>query len=199
MNFGKLKLALVALAVAGLLVGLTSPAASGTDGAGATTAAGKKKKKKTCPPGTTKTVKKKKNGKKKVTCTPTPTPTPTPGATLSITPTSIDFGGQNAQPMSGCAPFPTEDGDCPTQVFSITNAGPGASGVPAVSITDIATDPGGERAFAVVANTCGAALAPGASCAVTVRGAADNEFEYVSRLDVTATPGTLVSATLQIQ
>jgi hypothetical protein len=101
--------------------------------------------------------------------------------------------------MSGCAPFPTVDDDCPTQDFTVSNAGPGASGVPAASITDIATDPGGQPAFAIVANSCTTSLAPGATCTVTVRGAADNEFEYSSRLDVTASPGTTASATLAIQ
>ena len=186
-----------------LIAGGMSTVATAGSGSDATAAAGKKKKK-TCPAGTTKKVVKKKNGKKKVTCTPNPAPTPTPvtpaplAATLSITPTSVDFGSEPAQPMSGCAPFPMPDGDCPTQNFTVSNGGPGTTGPPAVSITDIATDPGGERAFAVVANGCTIALAPGAICVLTVRGAADNEFAYVSRLDVTASPGNTASASLAI-
>ncbi|MGZ5340786.1 MAG: hypothetical protein ACXWED_05175 [Solirubrobacterales bacterium] len=180
------------LLVGALMVGLTSSAAAGGDSS-ATVA---KKKKKKCPAGTTKQVVRKK-GKKKIKCVPvaatTPTPTPAATAKLSITPTSFDFGGVNQGGLDNCQPPP--DADCPTQDFTVSNAGPNASGALAASIVGI-TVPPGIPGFEVFANTCTAPLAPGASCTVTVRFGDDNNSTYVSRLDVTASPGGTASATV---
>jgi hypothetical protein len=183
------------LLVSGLLVaGLSASAAAGP-GDGATVAA-KKKKKKKCPAGTTKVVKKKKNGKKKITCVPAATPTPPLPATLSITPSNFDFGGVNQGGLDNCNPPP--DPDCPTQVFTVTNAGPGPTGTLVVSLTHLATDGNGTPGFQVFATTCAGALAPGGSCTVTIRAGDDANFTYMSRLDVSATPGSVASATMQV-
>jgi hypothetical protein len=176
-------------------VGLTALTTSAVAGDPATVAA-KKKKKKKCPAGTTKTVKKKKNGKKKITCTPNPAPTPPLGATLSITPTNFDFGGVNQGGLDNCQPPP--DPDCPTQNFTVTNAGPGPTGPLSATLVHIATDGGGTPGFQIFANSCVGVLAPGGSCVVTIRAGDDANFTYISRLDVTATPGNLVSASMQV-
>jgi hypothetical protein len=180
---------LVAMLVAVGLTGMTTTAAGAGDSA---TVAKKKKKKKKCPPGTQKVVKKKKNGKKKRTCVPIPPA----GAALSITPTSFDFGGVNQGGLDNCLPPP--DADCPTQNFTVVNAGPGPTGSLVVSLTHITTDGGGTPGFQVFANTCAGVLAPGASCVVTIRAGDDANFTYISRLDVSASPGGTVSATVQV-
>jgi hypothetical protein len=182
------KTALVVLVIAALPVGLTA-AYAGSAGDGATAAAGKKNKKKSCKKGFKK--KKGKCVKKKQTAVPVL------GAALSINPGGVDFGNLNQGGFETCNPPP--DSDCPTQAFTVTNAGPGPSGPISANIVVVATDPGDAPAFQVFANTCGAALAPGASCTVTVRASTDDNFEYVSRLDVAATPGGTVSASLEAQ
>jgi hypothetical protein len=183
---------LATMLVVGLLAGTATTALAGAGDPGAT--ASKKKKKKKCPAGTQKVVKKKKNGKKKITCVPIPV-TQTPAA-LSITPTNFDFGGVNQGGLDQCIAPP--DPDCPTQVFTVTNAGPGPSGVPVVSLAHITTDGGGKPGFEVFASTCTAALAPGGSCTVTIRAGDDANFTYISRLNVTASPGGVASATMQV-
>ncbi len=188
-----------AVLASALIVGGMTTAATAGGGSDATTAAGKKKKKKTCPAGTTKTVKKnKKTGKKKVTCTPIPAPvTPAPlGAALSISPTDFNFGGVSQGGLDNCQPDP--DPDCPTNVFVVTNSGPGTSGAPTVTITNITTDGNGNGGFEVAATNCTAALAPGATCTVTVRAGDDTNFTYQARLNVSASPGTTASATMEV-
>ncbi len=169
--------------------------------------AAKKKKKKVCPPGTVKQVVKKKKGKKKKRCVPitavTPTPAPTAApAALAISPTSSDFG--TVQHGISC-PLST---DCAIRSFTVTNTGGSPSGTPVPSIT-VVTDPAGggnPPAFKIKTNdgssptTCTGALAPGGSCSITVQFAPDDNpggpNQYVSRLDVTGSPGGTAQATL---
>jgi hypothetical protein len=120
------------------------------------------------------------------------------GATCTSNPAGVDFGGRNSQELANCNP-PPDLPDCPTQDFVVTNTGPGTSGTPVPSIVVVFTVPGDAPAFEVFSTTCTAPLAPGASCIVTIRGAADDNEDYISRLDVTASPGNTVSATLRIQ
>jgi hypothetical protein len=166
------------------------------------------KKKKPCPAGTHKViVKKKKDGVtiKKRKCVPNATPNPIPPgqpggptAALVISPTASDFGTANHGGFGACTPPP--DADCPTRDFVVTNAGGGASGVPAPSITEVHNpEIGGPPAFQVYANSCAAGLAPGGTCTVTVRfapnsNAGDELFDSV--LHVIGSPGGDVQATL---
>jgi hypothetical protein len=161
---------LTALVVA---VGLTGLTATAMAGSGDSATAAKKKKKKICPPGTHKvTVKKKKNGRviKKKKCAPNASNTPAPGqpggptAALVISPTAFSYPGtQHNGQHENCVM-------CPTQAFTVTNAGGGASGPLAVSLQEVVNlIPGQPAAFYVVGNTCAAALAPGGTCSVDVK------------------------------
>ena len=126
----------------------------------------------------------------------TPPVTPPATTTLGIDPVSFDFG--SVQHGGACAPDP--DPDCPTHAFTVTNTGAAASGVPTASITELHNPLiGGSAAYTIVANTCTAALAPGASCSITVKFAPSSnagDQMYSSRLDVTASPGSTVSSAL---
>jgi len=126
----------------------------------------------------------------------TPPETPPATTTLAINPVSFDFGA--VQHGGACAPDP--DPDCPTHAFTVTNTGAASSGVPTASITEIHNPLiGGSAAFTIAANSCTAALAPGASCTITVRFAPSSnagDQMYSSRLDVTASPGSTVSSGL---
>ena len=190
----RIALVVSAMLVIGLLVGLTTSAAGAGD-PGATVA--KKKKKKKCPAGTHKVTVKKKNGKKKKKCVADAPPAPAAPTTLSISPTSFDFGSVSHGGFAVCQPDP--DPDCPTHAFTVTNTGGAASGVPAASITIVSnpvnTDPPANQ---VSASTCTAALAPGATCTVTVKFAPNSNptDPYVSALHVVATPGSDAQATL---
>lgn len=132
--------------------------------------------------------------------TPPSTPPATPPATttLAIDPASFDFGSVPHGGFSACLPDP--DPDCPTHAFTVTNTGGAASGVPTASIVELKNpEIGGPAAFAITANTCTAALAPGASCSITVRFAPNSnagDEMFSSRLDVNASPGTPVSSAL---
>jgi hypothetical protein len=190
----------VALLTAILLaVGMIALTTSAVAGSGSGANAPKKKKKKTCKAGTHKVTVKKKNGKKKKKCVPDATTPTTPAAptTLSINPTSFDFGTVSHGGFAVCQPDP--DPDCPTHAFTVTNSGGAPSGVPAASITIVSnpvnTDP---PAYQVSASTCTAALAPGATCSVTVKFAPNSNptDPYVSALHVAATPGSDAQATL---
>ena len=190
-----------ALAAAMLVaVGLTALVTSAVAGADSPAATAKtKKKKKVCKPGTHKITVKKKNGKKKKKCVPDTTQPTTPAGptTLSINPTTVDFGDVEHGGFDGCGPDP--DSSCPTQLFTVTNSGTAPSGVPAASITITSnpnnTDP---PAYQVTASTCTAALSPGATCTVTVKFAPNSSppDPYVSVLHVVATPGSDAQATL---
>jgi hypothetical protein len=126
----------------------------------------------------------------------TPPVTPPTTTTLAIDTASVDFG--SAQHGSICGPEP--DPDCPTHAFTITNIGAATSGVPTASITELHNPQiGGSAGFTITANTCTVALAPGASCSITVRFAPSSnagDEMYSSRLDVTASPGSTVSSAL---
>lgn len=185
----RLGIVIVAALIAVLSVGLVTSASAGNDGS-ATAAAGKKKKKKKCPAGTIKKVVVKKNGKKKISCVPNApgtgtTPGATPGASaaaLSISPTPFTYP-------------PTQHGAGESfNTFTVTNTGGTASGVPAVSITEVANPEGGNPpvAYTVSSSTCAAAVPPAGSCSITVRFGPNSNAgnqTYVSTLDVSASPG----------
>lgn len=197
----RLGIVIVPMLIAVLSVGLVSQASAG-DGGGDNKPAKKKKPK--CPAGTIKKVVVKKNGKRKRTCVPQPVQTPatptTPalGSTLTISPASVNWGNRNQSGFDSCN-FGAVDPDCPEQVFTITNSGPGPSGTPVVSMTANTVDGNGEFGHLITVNGCTAPLAPGGACLVTTRSAADDNFVYISTLNVSASPGTAVAATLQIQ
>ncbi len=192
------KTAALLMVAALVMAGVMTAGPAGADGGSNATTA-KKKKKKKCPAGTKRTVVKK-GKKKKVRCVTIPAPpttAPTLGATLSITPGSFDFGGVNQSGLDNCNAPP--DPDCPTTNFVVTNGGPGPTGPISTSFVEIFND-APIAAFEVFATTCTGPLAPGASCVITVRGAADGNppQPYESRLVVTATPGGTASATMTI-
>jgi hypothetical protein len=156
----RIALVVSAMLMVGLFVGLTTSASAGAGDPGATAA--KKKKKKVCPAGTHKVTIKKKNGKKKKTCVPDAAPPTTATTTLAISPFVFTYPDTQ---HGGACPGP----NCPTQAFTVTNTGGAASGVPATSITEVHNpEIGGPPGFTVTANTCTAAVGPGASCTVTV-------------------------------
>lgn len=211
----------VLLAAAFLLVGLTSPASAGSEGTKGTgtNSHGKCKKKSN---GSAKSSAKKRCKRHKpkqgtanppaappvVTPPPAPpvvTPPPTPPVvpppavtTLAINPTSFDFGTAEHGGFPGCGADP--DPNCPTQAFTVTNTGGATSGVPTASIVETHNpEIGGPAAFKITASTCTAALAPGASCSLTVKFAPNSnagDQTFSSRLDVTASPGSPVSSAL---
>ncbi len=182
----RLALVVSAMLIVGLLAGLTTSASSGAGAPGAKT----KKKKKKCPAGTHKVVVKK-HGKKKRKCVPDATPTPgpaLPAAVLTINPASFTYAD-------------TQHGDkSAPKKFTVTNAGGSASGVPTSSITEVNNPiPGDPPGFAVSANTCTAALAPGGTCTVSVRfqpTSNSNPQPYRSVLHVIATSGGDAQAAL---
>lgn len=182
--------AMTATAIAGNGNGNSGQGKSGNGNSGGH----KHHKKKKCKEGFHKESFINKKGKKKKRCVkdatiPVPVPAPAPpaasAASLSISPTTFDFG--NAQHHSGpCS-------GCPTKAFTVTNSGGQASGTLAVSVTDTA-DPvtGDDEAFQTISNGCGAALAPGASCTVTMGFSPvsnGGDGDYVSVLHVTGAPG----------
>jgi len=75
-------------------------------------------------------------------------------------------------------------GSSGTQSITITNTGGVASGVAATSLGG--TDAG---QFSIASDTCGTALNPGGTCAVTVRFSPTTTGAKVARLSVTASPG----------
>jgi hypothetical protein len=85
-------------------------------------------------------------------------------------------------------------------MFTVTNTGGSTSGVPTVSIVETHNpEVGGHAAFQVTANTCTAALPPGATCSLTVKFAPNSnagDEMFSSRLDVAASPGSTASSVL---
>ena len=75
-------------------------------------------------------------------------------------------------------------GNSSTQVFTLTNAGGVASGVPSASLggADMAM-------FSVSSNTCTTGLAPAASCMIGVRFQPSSTGAKVGTLNISATPG----------
>jgi hypothetical protein len=124
--------------------------------------------------------------------------TPPATTTLSIDPASFDFGSVPHGGFSACQPDP--DPDCPTHAFTVTNSGAATSGLPTVSIVELHnSEIGGPPAFAVTGSTCASPLAPGASCAITVKFAPNSNAGdelFSSRLEVTASPGSTASSAL---
>jgi hypothetical protein len=125
-------------------------------------------------------------------------PAPPATTTLAIDPASFDFGTVAHGGFGACGADP--DPDCPTHAFTVTNTGSATSGVPTASIVELHnSEIGGPAAFAITANTCTAALAPGASCSITVKFAPnsnDGDEMFSSRLDVSASPGSAASSAL---
>jgi hypothetical protein len=137
--------------------------------------------------------------------TPPGTPPATPpvthpaAAALAINSASFDFGTAEHGGFEACGADP--DPNCPTHAFTVTNTGGSTSGVPTASIVETRTPESGVHpaAFQITANTCTAALAPGASCSITVKFAPNSnagDLMFSSRLDVTAAPGSTVSSVL---
>ena len=128
----------------------------------------------------------------------TPPLTPPAVATLAISPASFDFGTVTHGGFGACGADP--DPDCPTHDFTVTNIGGSTSGVPTTSIVELHNpEIGGPAAFAVTANTCTAALAPAATCSITVKFAPNSnagDEMFSSRLDVAPSPGSTVSSVL---
>ncbi len=81
-----------------------------------------------------------------VTPTPTPTATPSPGPAATLSPASLAFGNQDVQSSSG------------PQVVTITNTGSATLALNGIAITGDFSE----------TTTCGASLAAGASCAMSV-------------------------------
>ena len=100
-------------------------------------------------------------------------------AVLTLSPTPQDFGTVVVGSSSSDV------------VFTVTNSGGVASGVPAVSL-------GGADAgdLAITTSGCTAAIAPGASCTVRVRFTPTTAGTKAATLGVTASPGGAASATL---
>jgi hypothetical protein len=191
--------AVVLLTTALVAIGLTglSTTAMAGDGNGNGNGNGngghKKHKKKKCPKGTHKVVTFK-HGKKKKKCVADPippAPPATPGAAaLVITPNAFTFPAT----QHGGFPCTGTGNHCNTQAFTVTNAGKSASGVPVASITEVHNPETGSppAAFQISPNGCTAALAPAATCTLTVQfapnsNAGDQEFSSV--LHVIASPG----------
>lgn len=101
-------------------------------------------------------------------------------AALSVSPQSHDYG----LVLVGAS-------TAPTQVFTVTNLGGMSSG----GVTATIQGPGASQ-FAVIANTCGAPLADGDSCSVTVRFAPTVVGPSSASLAISATPGGAISAAL---
>jgi hypothetical protein len=124
--------------------------------------------------------KKKRKCKRRQTPAPTPAPAPAPtAAALSISPPSHNFG----QLGGGSATF----------AFTISNAGGLASGTPAASLSGADTSD-----FQISGNTCTAALAPAATCSVTVQTVDVVGGLHSAKLNVVATPGGAVTATVTV-
>ena len=99
-------------------------------------------------------------------------------ASLSMTPEDDDFGSVTEGNQSG------------SLTFSVDNPGGLSTGVLAVSLSN----PGD---FAIVTDECnGNALAPAASCAITVRFQPQSAGDKNATLDVSTTPGGTAQATI---
>jgi hypothetical protein len=190
------------LAVASLLIGLTTSASAGSAGNQGKSPTPHKKCHKKKSNGSAKSSGKRKCKKKPKQGSKTPAPpvvtppvvtppvVPPPAVTtLAINPASFDYGTVAHGGKSGS-----------TQAFTVTNSGGATSGVPTASIVELHNSESEKHAaFQITVNTCTAALAPGASCSLSVKfapvsNAGDQMFS--SRLDVTASPGSTASSVL---
>jgi hypothetical protein len=145
-----------------------------------------------CPTGTHKVITFK-HGKRHKKCvadpvppaTPTPTGPTAPAAALTITPTTHDFG--NSPHGSGSC------SGCPTQDYTVTNAGGSTSGALTASFSEVeANSPSNNDAFTITQNGCTSVLAAGASCTLTVRFHPPNNNgseHWESHMDVRGAPG----------
>jgi hypothetical protein len=188
------------LIVALLLVGLTSSASAGNGDRGTAQAAKKKCKRHSKASGQASKRRKCRRHKKPGSRPTTPPAATLPGApaVLSINPPGFNFGNVEHGGFETCGADP--DPNCPTQAFTVTNIGATTSGVPTASLVETKNpEIGGVPAFQITSNSCNVALPPGASCSLTVKfkpnSNAGDEM-YSSRLDVTATPGSIASSLL---
>lgn len=102
------------------------------------------------------------------------------GVALSITPVTYNFGSVDVGVAS------------PYQTFTITNTGGTSTGLLATVIGGV-----GSTAYAMGTNTClGNTLAAGASCTIEVRFQPPGALVYQASLQVSASPGGAVSASL---
>jgi hypothetical protein len=101
------------------------------------------------------------------------------GPDLAINPSILDFGA-----------VPVVLHSAPTD-FTVTNSGSIATGTPSVALGGV-----NPSSFEIVASTCAAAIAPGATCTVTVRFWASLIGNRAATLAVTATPGGTATASL---
>ncbi len=100
-------------------------------------------------------------------------------ARLTLAPSTRDFGTVVVGAMG------------PSQVFTVSNDGEVPSGAPSAALSG--AQPGD---FVVSDSTCTGALAPGASCALTVRFDPAAGGARAASLTVSATPGGMATATL---
>jgi hypothetical protein len=102
-----------------------------------------------------------------------------PPASISISPTSQDFGMPSV-------------GSEPTFAFTVTNVGGSVSGVPVTAITGPSAG-----SFDIVANTCTTRMSPTAACRIDVKlPFRDPVGPKAATLTVTASPGGNASAAL---
>jgi hypothetical protein len=137
----------------------------------------------------------------------TPSGTKMAGAKMASLVATASPGGSDSAALTGTALAPAQLAVLPTSqnlgsvvvggmsmdnVFTITNNGGVASGVPSASLTG--TDAG---QYMITTNTCTAALSPGSSCAVAVRFAPSSAgVKSAASLSVTASPGGTATAML---
>ncbi len=115
----------------------------------------------------------------------------TPGGTVqsSLTATAITVGQLAISPTNPAAfASVVEGGTGATQMFTITNNGGSASGIPSVGFATATND------FTITNNQCLAALSPAGTCSVTVRFNPSVAGNLNANLRVSATPGGIVSA-----
>jgi hypothetical protein len=119
--------------------------------------------------------KKKRRCKRRITPVVPPTP-----AALTISPTAHDFG------MPGSSPGPSFD-------FVVSNIGGSPSGAPTASLS------GQTDEFQIAASTCTVPLPPAATCTVTIQTVGVSGGVRTAQLNVVATPGGAVAATMMVQ
>ena len=115
----------------------------------------------------------------------------TPGGTVqsSLTATAITVGSLSISPMNPAAfASVVEGGTGATQMFTVTNTGGSASGIPSVGFATATND------FTITNNQCLAALSPAGTCTVTVRFNPSVAGSLNANLRVSASPGGTVSA-----
>ena len=101
-----------------------------------------------------------------------------PAAAIALTPAAHDFGSVAVNDTTG------------VQVFTLTNVGGSATGVPAISLS------GANPTQFTSTSTCASALQPLQTCAISVRFSPTTLGSDVASLDVVASPGGAAAANL---